>query len=121
MKLLKRVSSGVIAALGIFFSGILRVSAAPFPTTAVPPGTDVTLNKIAIWVDKIAQTLIYLGVTLAVIFIIWGGIGYMWAGGDSEKATKAKTRLWNGIIGALIVLGVGLIINTIQTLVTRGL
>ena len=77
--------------------------------------------KIVEWIDNIANFLLYVGAVLAVIFIIWGGITYMFAGGNSEKAEKAKTRIWNGIIGALIVLGVGVIINTLTYLVGSGI
>ena len=58
--------------------------------------------------------LLAVGGILAAIFIIWGGITYMFAGGDEEKSKKAKTRIWNGIIGAIIVFGVFIIIATIK-------
>lgn len=122
MKLVKRIGQGV-ATVGLFLSGAYKAHAAAggFETNYVPPGKTVDLRTITDAIDKIAQTLLYIGVTVAVIFIIWGGLAYMFAGGNSEKAEKAKTRLWNGIIGALIVIGVGLIIKTITTLVQSGI
>ena len=80
----------------------------------------LSLDRIEEIIRNIANFLIVTGVIVALIFIIWGGLAFMFAGGNTEKAEKAKTRLWNGVIGALIVLGVGLIIRTIETLVTRG-
>lgn len=81
----------------------------------------INLNTIATWVENIANFLLYIGAIIAVIFIIWGGITYMAAGGNTEKAEKAKTRIWNGVIGALIVVGVGVILNTLIYLVQRGI
>jgi len=39
------------------------------------------------------------------------------AGDDAAKATAAKSRIVNGIIGALVVLAVGLILQTLATVV----
>lgn len=92
------------------------------PTNQIP-GNGVTLdiNVLEKYLENIANFMVTAGVLIAVIFIIWGGIGFMMAGGNSEKAGKAKTRLFNGIIGALIVLGVGLILRTLSHLVTQGI
>jgi len=70
---------------------------------------------------SIANFMIYIGVAVAVIFIIWGGIAYMMAGGDDTKIETAKKRIITGIIGAAIIIGVGAIIITLQyILVTSG-
>ena len=41
----------------------------------------------------------------------------MMAGDDTAKSGAAKTRIVNGIIGALVVLAVGLILQTLASLV----
>lgn len=46
-----------------------------------------------------------------VILIIWSGIEWMTAGGESEKVEKAKTRLLNSVIGLAIVLAAWAISN----------
>lgn len=43
----------------------------------------------------------------------------MAAGSDSSKVDEAKERIKNGIIGTAVVMGVGVIINTIVAIVTR--
>lgn len=40
---------------------------------------------------------------IAVIYLIYGGILYITAGGDAEKATKGRTALVNAIIGIVII------------------
>ena len=90
--------------------------------TPTPPtsGTALTLVEIEILVRRVAQFLIIVSVIIAVIFIIWGGVMYMAARGDTEKAGAAKTTIFNGIIGAAVVLGVGVILQTLAGLITRS-
>ena len=83
-------------------------------------GTAITLSEIEAKIRQIAQFVIVVSVILAVIFIIWGGIAYMTAGGDETKAGAAKTRIWNGVIGAAVVLAVGVILQTLASLITRS-
>jgi hypothetical protein len=105
---------------------IVAVVMAPVAVLALenptPPlsGDPVTLRTIEDIINRIAQFLIVFGVILAVIFIIWGGISWMAAGGDDDKVGKAKSRITNGIIGAAIVLGVGVILQTLSSLISRS-
>mgnify|MGYP001599278455 CR=1 FL=1 len=87
----------------------------------VPPGLPVTgapitLSEIQARIQTIAQFLIVVSMVIAVIMIVYGGIRWMLAPDDS-KAAKAIIR--NGIIGAAIVLAVGVILQTVAGLVTR--
>lgn len=83
-------------------------------------GTALSLSEIEARIRQVAQFIIIVSVILAVIFIIWGGIAYMTAGGNEERADAAKTRIWNGIIGAAVVLAVGVILQTLAALITRS-
>lgn len=94
---------------------------AALPNPAVPlQGGAVTLSEIQERITQIARFLIVVGVVLAVIFIIWGGIAYMFAGGAEDKTTAAKDRIKNGIIGAAVVLAVGVILQTVSGLIARS-
>ena len=108
--------------VGIMVMALLMpvlVWALPVPTAPVG-GTPVTLSEIEARIRQIAQFIIVVSVILAVIFIIWGGITYMTAGGDETKAGAAKTRILNGVIGAAVVLAVGVILQTLAALITRS-
>ena len=52
-------------------------------------------------------------IALIVIFIIIAGIRYMFAGDSSERLTSAKTNFKWVLIGALVIIGFGVIINSI--------
>jgi hypothetical protein len=90
-----------------------------FAAVALPTGTELTLGKIEQLIDTVANWLIVIGVVIAVIFIIWGGLKYMTARGDPKKAEEARSSIIHGVIGAAVVLGVGVILRTTAALVTR--
>ncbi len=86
------------------FNLIGRASAATpssFPNLndfVVSPNTDLTtvIRNILSWV-------LMLGGAIAVIYLVYGGILYITAGGDAEKATKGRTAIVNAIIGIIII------------------
>ena len=98
---------------------VLVLAALPNPEPPLTGGA-VTLAEIEARITQIARFLIVIGVVLAVIFIIWGGIAYMFAGGDEGKTESAKARITNGIIGAAVVLAVGVILQTVAGLIARS-
>ena len=85
----------------------------------LPPGKPVTFNELDYLIARVAQFVMVASVLLAVIFIVRAGITWMSAGADTKKVDEARAQLKSGIIGALIVLGVGVIINTVAAVVTR--
>lgn len=91
-----------------------------FADVNLPTGTELTLSKIQQLIETLANWLMIIGVVVAVIFIIWGGLRYMAAGGDDAAVKKAKSTIFNGVIGAAVVLGVGVILRTTAALVTRS-
>ncbi len=90
-----------------------------FADVTLPTGTELTLTKIQQLIEAVANWLMVIGVVIAVIFIIWGGLKYMTARGDAKKAEEARGAIINGVIGAAVVLGVGVILRTTAALVTR--
>lgn len=85
----------------------------------LPPGKPITFDELDILIERIAVFVMITSVLLAVIFIVRAGITWMSAGADTKKVDDAKAQLKSGIIGALVVLGVGVIINTLLAIVTR--
>lgn len=82
-------------------------------------GQGLTLAEIGSIIAIIGSFLTNIGVLLAFIAVIVSGIIYMKAGADPTKITNAKTWLRNVLIGSLIVIGVGAIINTIANVISR--
>jgi|SRR3989344_1541168 len=92
-----------------------QVTAPAITTPTNPlPSDEINLQDITNIIGSIANFLIAIGVIIAIIFIVVGGIRYMAAGGDSAKAGEARTWIINGLIGAAIVLGVGVLLATAE-------
>ena len=114
-KFQKIAKAGVITAIALM---PVLVLAQGIPTPTSPyAGQPVTLSDIQDLIETVARFLILISVVVAVIFIVWGGMMYMMAGDDATKSGAAKSRIVNGIIGALVVLAVGLILQTLATVV----
>lgn len=69
--------------------------------------------------NAINMVLILAGVA-AVAYLIWGGMSYITAGGDSERAGKARTAITNAVIGVIIIIGALAIYNTVINLAGTG-
>jgi len=50
---------------------------------------------------------------LMILGMVGGGLMYAMAGGDEEKAGKAKKILMNSVLGALLIYGAFAIVTTI--------
>ena len=100
-------------------AALIALPVLSFAAVNLPTGTELTLTKIQQLIETLANWLIIIGVVIAVIFIIWGGIKYMTARGNDVAIKEAKSSIFNGIIGAAVVLGVGVILRTTAALVTR--
>ena len=98
---------------------LLIFTSASFASADLPPGRPITFVELDAIIYQIVSFLIRTSVVLAVIYIIWSGITYMNAGADTTKVGEAQARLKAAIVGAAIVLGVGVIIQTVLGLVTR--
>ena len=111
-----KIVAKVSIATAMALMPMLVLAQLPVPTSPYG-GAAVTLGDVKDVIETVARFLILVSVVIAVIFIVWGGISYMSAGDDSSKTTAAKSRIVNGIIGALVVLAVGLILQTLAGLV----
>ena len=102
----------------MMYSGVMlaQLNGATLPVQ----GNAITLSEIQGRIQQIAQFLIVISMVVAVIYIVYGGIRYMMAAGDPKAAEAAKAGIIHGIIGAAVILGVGVILQTVAGLVTRS-
>jgi hypothetical protein len=75
-----------------------------------------TVQDLFALVYVIVNYLISMAGLIAVMFIVWGGLQMMLAGGDPGKITTAKQTIWHAILGLIIVLMVYLIIGYVAGL-----
>lgn len=98
--------------------GVLAVIAPALAADYIPPGKPITLDEVDGLIRMIARFLIVISMVIAVIAFVLSGITYM-MGGTLTDVKKAQGMFKNAIWGTLIILAIGVIINTIAALVTR--
>ncbi|MDH4358355.1 MAG: hypothetical protein OEV37_00180 [Candidatus Berkelbacteria bacterium] len=54
-------------------------------------------------IDIIIQVVLWGAGAIAFAYLIYGGISYITAGGDAEKAGKGRTAILNAVIGIIVV------------------
>lgn len=82
----------------------------PNTTTNVELENPIGAKDLTELASAVANTLIKLAIPIAVIIIIWAGIQFFLANGNSEKVSKAKqTLLWTMVGLAVILIGSGFI------------
>jgi len=81
---------------------------------AYTAGQTYTLHNIVTIIGEIRNFVLIVGIIIVLIFLIWGGISYMTAGGDATKIATAKSRIVAAIIGAAVVIGAFAILATIK-------
>ena len=105
---------------GINAVGFLLLPVLAFAQLSLPPGTPVTQSSIEETLSKIASFLIAISLIGGFIVIVAAGIMYFTSGFSSKGVEKWKEMFKNALIGLLIVLGVGVIINTIAAIISGG-
>lgn len=54
-------------------------------------------------INQIVTAFLWVMGLVAIIYLIWGGMMYITAGGDAEKAGKGRVAITNAIVGIIIV------------------
>jgi ABC-type Fe3+ transport system permease subunit len=67
-----------------------------------------SLDQIVIFVINLVFVM---GLAVALLFVIIGGIKYVTSGGDEGKATEARNTITNAVIGAVVIIAFRIIIN----------
>lgn len=94
----------------------VAISVAPAVALAVPvpiEGNAITLQNIVYLVRDIINIGIILATLAVVAMIVYSGFMMATSRGEETKYKKGKEMLKYAIYGALVVFGVGLIVNTI--------
>lgn len=98
----------------------LALPITPPGTLEIPTGDSLSLAEVKALIVTIANWLMIVGVLIAVLFLAWGGIRWITAGGNPETAGKARETIKNGIIGLVILFGIGVILKTAAGLISRS-
>ena len=82
-----------------------------FADSCTQAGLGENATKLCQLIVRIANVLFVIGIGLALVVILVGGITIMTAAGTEDKLTKGKKILLYGLIGAAIVVCSGFILE----------
>ncbi len=68
----------------------------------------------------IINFLFLVGIVLALIFLLWGGIKWIFTRGDKTKVEEARQHIVAAVVGLIFVIGAFVIINIVVRLLTGG-
>lgn len=111
-----------IAATGATFllSAVSVLALTPTPGTKIPitaPAGSITQLCLTQLPQFLIQLIFIIGVIVAIIFIIYGGIKWVLSGGDKSAVESARNHIIAAIVGLIIVVGAFFIIGIIFQLV----
>lgn len=98
------VSLAALASVANADTGIVNAKSQAGTAVANTPLANAKIAELPILVGTIFQVVLAMVGVLFVILVIWGGISWMLAGGDSAKITKAKGLLIAAVIGLIITM-----------------
>jgi NADH:ubiquinone oxidoreductase subunit 6 (subunit J) len=83
------------------------------PPPGSPGGGDpvVGLSKI---ISVGLQIFLIVAAVMMLVLLLWGGLDWIASGGEKEKLSKAQNKLFNAVLGMLIIISA----FTIFTLIT---
>lgn len=106
-----KIAKQILSNLSLMVGGLMLLPAtvqASAPWMPPPPGAGSDLDEI---IRIGLNTAIVLAAVVAVVFLVYNGFTYMTAAGDSNKTEKAQKGIANALIGLVIVIIAGLIVN----------
>lgn len=71
------------------------------------------LDDITSVLDRVSTWLYVIGLAVALVVIIVGGIGYMTAAGNEDRQKAAKKTIITGLVGAAVIVLAGVILDTV--------
>lgn len=88
--------------LAVLMLALVLAPASAGALTATNPGGAFSTNNFMDVMENIANFIIAFITILGIIFIVYGGILYVTAGGDEAAVEKAKSTLTYALIGLFI-------------------
>lgn len=104
----------LVVAMIVTMTGIVL----PVLAAEAPQGVAITVDDINSLIEGIAGWIIKIALIVMVISIVAAALKIMTAGSNPKAFQEGVGWLKNAIIGSAIVLGVGVIINTVASVVS---
>jgi hypothetical protein len=86
----------------------------PWGTIIPPPGVSTDITLIGTLIANLIRLLIVAAGIYAVINFILAGYGFMSAGGDPKRVADAWAKIWQTILGLIVVVGAYVIASVVS-------
>jgi hypothetical protein len=73
--------------------------------TTQPYGSGDGGEALGLLIARLYRTAVLVGALALFLYIAWGGINWITAGGDKGKVEAARNQITNGIIGMAVLVG----------------
>lgn len=90
----------------VTIAGILVLIIASTPVAAQELGSVFCDTDVEIVINTFFSAMLGLGLPISLFYTAYSGFRYMRAGGNPEAEREAKQKLYYGVMGLLIILGV---------------
>lgn len=100
LKYLAAADPGTGGAVGVRMSNEIKNAALPAEIASKTPGEGLAFYIAILW-----RSVVTLGGVAFLIFLIWGGIEWLTAGGDKGRVETAQKMISNAFIGLAILVG----------------
>lgn len=104
--------------LNVDIPGVTFTSTVSGPCSSNPGATCLKSNFLSDYLTGIYQFLIGSSVTIAIVMVMIGGLQYALSLGDDGKIKEAKKRIINATTGLVMLLGVYLILYSVNPQLT---
>lgn len=118
---MKRLVGITSASFLYLFTVVSSFAQAPTPTPIslrVDDPSDLSNIQTQNVFQFIINFLFAVGFILALIFLIWGGIKWIFSRGDKTKVEAAREHIVAAIVGLIFVIAAFVIVNIVVTLLT---
>ncbi len=113
------VMVAMVALVAVAVAPAALADTLPNPTPPIT-GEGISVSEVMGLINQIARWLIAISLVVATIMIIWGAIQVMVKSGEEATVANAWGKIKGGVLGAVIALGVGVILQTIANIVNRS-
>lgn len=87
----------------------------PIENKAIPNLPTDGGRALAKYIAIFWQFMVIVGGLAVLLYLIWGALDWIFAGNNPERLTRAKTKLFDGIFGLVLLVLSYLIIKIIST------
>lgn len=116
---MKKITKFIPVVLVVLLALPILASAQHIVPPTSPTGGGLTADDVEDFITNVANFIMTIGVILAIIAVVVGGIMFATAGGNEDRATKGKLWLKNGLIAAAIIFAAGLLVDTVANIVAQ--